>query len=119
LSLKKKEKLSNKEHREKAWKIYHDNPTRGLNNSEKRNSLQQIKDDNIDKEAVESIERKLKLLNKVQSGYRQGHMDSEIETVKEVLRPNANKNHHLNRKSAGGNLAKCKNMLSSSFKSKK
>lgn len=42
----------------------------------------------IDKSAVSSIEKKLKLLNKVQSNYKEAdYKEAEIETVKEVLRP--------------------------------
>ena len=132
------EKLSNKEHRERAWKIYLAKPTTttgsgtspnhsrrasaantGLHRlsvsggsspqknlkdtegsqsqPESANTLRRPSDaifndeslKLIDRTAMSSIEKKLKLLNRVQSNYRaMDNKEAEIETVKEVLHQN-------------------------------
>jgi hypothetical protein len=128
------EKLSNKEHREKAWKIYlSDKPTSikdetllstpstneqkettpnngqmlydikaspslsinteasiNSSNNDNRTSKSIYNDtttlDEIDKKLLNNIEKKLKLVQKVQSDYKRHSKHSEIETVNELLK---------------------------------
>lgn len=116
------EKLSNKEHRERAWKIYlSDNTTTTPSTASSPNNVNnKLSGDNepllstpnspislqlepstkfqftetneaklkkiLDNEdVVLQIEKKLRILNKLQSSYKHATVDAEIETVKEAL----------------------------------
>ncbi|CAF0893307.1 unnamed protein product, partial [Brachionus calyciflorus] len=93
------EKLSNKEHREKAWKIYlADNKNVNIGDSAYDKSLlsperhmtgEDVRE--IDREAVESIERKLKTLK----GQYEDSTD-EIENIKEILKTKFKSNNLTN-----------------------
>jgi hypothetical protein len=102
------EKLSDKDHRERAWKIYlEDKPAKPGESNDKipegqtsSTSLKPSNDKNfnsVDREAVENIEKRIKIMNKVQSGYKQKEQKdntAEVETVKEVYKSRSKFSSH-------------------------
>lgn len=98
------EKLSDKDHRERAWRIYLEGkPAKAGENNDKipegqtsSTSLKPSNDKNfnsVDKEAVENIEKRIKIMNKVQSGYKKDNI-AEVETVKEVYKSRSKFSSH-------------------------
>lgn len=127
------EKLSDKDHRERAWKIYLSKPTTTTGtspNNSRRNSSSShqssqnngiskgaIYDDanlmkQIDKSAVSSIEKKLKMLNKASNR----ETNADVETIKETQR---NKRKYSGSSATVVNVSKYTDRLKNSFKVKK
>jgi hypothetical protein len=92
-----KDKLSNKDHRLKAWQIYLEGDSTKRTQSECSIKLQQI-----DKQSMNSIRKKLKNLNKIHKNNSQ--LDFEIINEECNCSSKLNKKHQKSKQKYGGNL---------------